>query len=67
MKQRIRRSPIICGKEEPSHAVGSCSSTPVFLERYRDHPKDRGADAEIFHLIVDPKRGDGTYGHKTSD
>ena len=34
---------------------------------YRAHPEDRGADTEIFLVIVDPKRGDGTFGHKTDD
>jgi len=34
---------------------------------YRVHPEDRGADFEIFLVIVHPKRGDGTDGYKTAD
>ena len=34
---------------------------------YRAHPEDRGADFEIFLVIVHPKRGGRTDGHKTAD
>ena len=34
---------------------------------YRAHPDDRGADTEIFLVIVDPKPGGGSDGHKTTN
>ena len=47
--------------------VDGDSNDAARQRHYRVHPEDRGADFEIFLVIVHPKRGGRTDGHKTAD